>query len=88
MSEQKKKGRPQGSKTQERPVVDETPTRCIVCHSTDRTPYDNSKEIILEGDGVWTDGKPYNGVLLRHTKCTHCGQSRTDRKPLFTPRNK
>lgn len=78
-----KKGRPQGAKTADRPVVDTVETRCSSCGSTERTPYHDKREVI--GDGVAPDGKPYSAVTLRPTKCVTCGQHRIDRTYRYVP---
>lgn len=74
-----KKGRPTGTLTAERDVVDVIPSRCHRCGSTERTHYHDVKRII--GNGTDPEGKPYTAVILRPTKCLNpnCGQHRIDR---------
>ncbi len=64
-----------------RPVpkqVHDIATRCIIpeCASTDREPYYATIE--REIPGVDENGQHYTHIIWRRTKCSKCGQSRTD----------
>ena len=74
--EQRKPGRPLGSKTQDVPHVEAILTRCRDCGSTERAEYTNYRE--HAGDGVTTDGRPFTHTVWRDTKCLSCGQRRCD----------
>ena len=78
MSTGKKTGRPAGSKTRDRVVVDVRVSQCPKCHSTERTPYPDTPTR-LDGEGTTPEGRPYTAVILRRTTCTNCGQHRVDR---------
>jgi hypothetical protein len=60
-----------------KPVVDGALTRCPTCGSTDRTGYANRRE--LRHEGTTPDGRPYNLVVWRDTRCAACLQLRCDR---------
>lgn len=74
-----KKGRPSGTPTADRDLVDVPPSRCARCGCTERATYNHYTRI--EGNGVAPDGRPYTAVILRPTKCLNpdCGQHRNDR---------
>ena len=74
----KKTGRPLGSKTPDRDIVDVQVSRCKRCGSTDRKPYTSKVELV--GNGI-ANGQPYTSVIVRHTQCANpdCGQHRVDR---------
>lgn len=73
----KGRGRPKGSKTDPGPITEVPKSRCIKCQSTEREEYTNPKT--LEHCGIAPDGKPYNFVSWKHTKCLKCGQRRVDK---------
>ena len=73
-----KPGRPKGSKTRDRVVVDVRVSHCPICHSTERAEYIDAPQRI-DGDGISPEGRPYTAVLLRRTSCLNCGQYRVDR---------
>lgn len=59
------------------PVVAGDPTRCPSCGSTEREPYNNTRE--HDFAGLDDHGRPYTHVVWRRTRCRACGQSRDDR---------
>lgn len=59
------------------PVAASVKSRCPKCDSTDREAYHNVKE--LPSRGKTADGRNYNLVVWRRTKCKNCGQMRIDR---------
>ena len=66
-------GRPPGSSTKERPVVDHTPSPCPHCGATAKpTNLHNRRRI--EGSGTTPDGRPYGAVELRNANCGDCGR--------------
>lgn len=73
-----KPGRPKGSKTRDRVVVDVRVSHCPTCQSTERAEYSDAPQRI-DGDGISPEGRPYTAVLLRRTSCLNCGQYRVDR---------
>ena len=77
MSTGKKTGRPVGSKTRDRVVVDVRVSQCPMCDSTERKHYRDPRRV--DGDGITPDGRPYTAVILRPTTCANCGQHRVDR---------
>lgn len=74
-----KTGRPKGTQTADRDLVDVPASRCARCGSTDRATYNDCKRI--PGQGNDPSGQPYTAVILRPTKCLNpnCGQHRVDR---------
>lgn len=52
-------------------------SKCPKCESTRRTPYNNTKAIPSAGNHP--DFGRYTHIVIRHTKCLKCGQSRVDR---------
>ena len=70
------KGRPPGSENRQYDQVDAAVTRCRKCGGTDRTPYEQTRE--LEQAGTRDDG-PYTHIVWRRTQCKACGQWRVDR---------
>lgn len=79
----KPKGRPAGSKTQQRPHATAEPSRCPKCDSTKRKAYKGSPRVLEQGGML--DGKPYTHVVWRRTACADCGQARVDKS--FENRN-
>jgi len=78
-----KAGRPRGSSSFERDLVDAPVSRCARCGSTERLDYRNVETI--HGEGRDPQGRPYTAVELRPTKCISCGQSRIDRTWIYCP---
>lgn len=76
------RGRPQGSRTKQKPLADAEKSRCPRCHSTERERYFGTHEVDASG---LIDGKPYNKVIFRRTACASCGQHRSDRSFEFDP---
>lgn len=72
---QGRRGRPPGPAGPPPEQVESVLTRCKNCGSTDRTRYENVRE--MEIGGV-NDAGPYTHVVWRPTKCTNCGQARVD----------
>lgn len=70
------KGRPPGSPNV-KTVVDVPASRCPICNSTERSDYlDRTGQEI---EGLDSDGKPYDLIVRRRTRCLGCGQLRIDR---------
>ena len=67
-------GRPQGSKTQERPAVVFLPPHCPTCQSTRRSPFRDGP-VADDRIEVEIGGRRYNRELWRNTSCLDCGQS-------------
>lgn len=79
----KKTGRPPGSTTEKKQESVGILTRCKKCQSTERTKYEKPRTSQICGfDG---DGKPYNQVTWRNTRCTNCGQARIDKAFEYVP---
>ncbi len=78
-TKQRKTGRPPGTPTADRDVVDVPPSRCARCGCTERADYHEIKRIT--GCGNDPSGNPYTAVILRPTRCLNpkCGQHRIDR---------
>ena len=79
MSNNKKRGRPKGSKnvSQTGEVV---PSRCK-CGSSRRTPYSNVQFRDYSGSGL-----DFVGIYYRSCKCLDCGQARRDREMVYPAR--
>lgn len=73
------KGRPKGSESREYDVAVGSPTRCRACGSTDRAPYLPNPTIVNSSGISPVDGKPYDRIVIRRTKCLGCGQHRLDK---------
>lgn len=73
---QKRRGRPKGSTNASRDVVAVLPSHCRQCGSTDREAY-IGKPIVREITGT-VEGRPYNKITWRRTRCANCGQARVD----------
>ncbi len=69
-------GRPRGSKTIEREQSIVEASRCPRCQSTEREKY-VGEPFRTHLRGV-RDGKPYNVIIRRRTRCKSCGQARFD----------
>ncbi len=68
-------GRPKGKN--DKPAVQTVePSRCPSCNSTERGHYFG--RTVQEHKGI-DDGKPYDRIVRRRTKCAQCGQIRIDR---------
>ncbi len=72
-TEVRKRGRPKGSKTQEKPVVKAATPRCPACKSTERTRFTNT--VTHEYAGIDTQGHPCTHVVWRTCVCEGCGQA-------------
>lgn len=72
----KKRGRPAGSKTKTRSQSIGELTRCGKCQSTKRSAYKGHPHI-EKITGV-RNGKPFNRIVRRVTKCLDCDQHRFD----------
>lgn len=57
-------------------IVDVSASCCPKCGSSEREPYHNVKTRHIEG---FLNGKPFNRVSWKRTKCTVCNQQRIDR---------
>lgn len=73
----KKRGRKKGQQTEKADQVPFVPTRCRRCDSTERTPYIGTP-VVTNYEGVAPDGKKYNRVVRKRTRCKVCGQLRFD----------
>lgn len=69
-------GRPKGAKTEQREQAIAELSRCRRCQSTDREAY-TGQPFTQRLSGT-RDGKPYNRVVRRRTRCRNCGQARFD----------
>jgi len=78
------KGRPKGAKNCKRKLTTSLPAACPVCNSTRRQPYKDGivAEYYMTGE---IDGRPYNRVIWRRTRCLDCDQNLTVREYLFEP---
>ena len=79
-----KRGRPEGAKTADRPVIDITPTPCRHCQAITQPTNLNNKHRI-EGSGRTADGRQYGAVILRSGNCGACGLPVTAREYEFLP---
>ena len=68
-------GRPQGARNQQHDRVHVEVSRCRKCNSTERSPYTHKTTKAVSGE---RDGKPFNRIVWRRTKCLACGQARID----------
>lgn len=77
-------GRPKGSRTADRPIVDVTPTPCPHCQGIAKpTNLHNVRQIT--GSGRTPDGRQYGAVTIRNGNCGSCGLPITVREYEFTP---
>lgn len=58
------------------PEVEVIPSACPKCGSTKRTGYNAVKE--REISGTTRDGRKYQRIQWKRTKCSDCGQNRVD----------
>lgn len=79
------KGRPKGATTKRPPQSEAPASRCIKCHSTERSAYFNHREVKVAGLNAQT-GEPYTSIVIRRTKCLCCGQHRDDRQFRYEPK--
>lgn len=73
-------------KREPRPEVVVAPSACPNCGSTERDGYAGTKARKLSG--VLDDGRKYQTVVWKPTKCRGCGQNRTDVYHLDRPYKK
>ena len=73
-----KRGRPTGSKTQTPDFADVLPSRCKRCGSTERDPY-FGPVVSQRYNGTDPQGRHYNLIVRRRTRCKACRQLRIDR---------
>lgn len=73
-----KKGRPRGSVTKKKAEVVGTLTRCPHCDSTERVPYFGTRSMEYFGTDP-SNGKKYNQITWRRTKCKACNRARIDK---------
>ncbi len=71
------KGRPGGSENRQYDHVDASGTRWRKCGSTERTHYEQTREIAQAG--TTSKGLQFTHVTWRRTCCKACGQWRIDR---------
>lgn len=79
----RKPGRPAGSKTADRDHQVVVESRCQKCGSTNREKYTGT--VVLQGDGVAPDQKPYSERLIAKTRCLDCGQARVVSRYKYVP---
>ena len=72
-----RQGRPKGTKNITE-LADVKPSRCTMCGSSRRTPYENTDYRDYDGAGL-----EYIGMYYRSCKCVDCGQARRDREPVY-----
>jgi hypothetical protein len=65
-----------------KPIVEQPKSRCSKCQSTERTGYTHTETKRITG---MHNGQPYNRVVWRSCKCTHCGQHRQDKSYEMVP---
>ena len=76
MSNKKTPGRPEGSKTQDLPTSEVVKSVCKSCGSTKREKYFGTPiEFDISGE---RNGRPYNKLIRKRTRCADCGQQRLD----------
>lgn len=78
------RGRPQGARNAERVYAVSLPAACPTCGSTRREPYQTGPVYEHFCDGV-IDGRKYNRLVWRRTRCEDCGQNLTIREYLYEP---
>lgn len=69
-------GRPPGTPNKDYDEVVATPTACLRCDSTERSPYYDRQELDYAGEH---DGRPFNRIVWRACSCLQCGQHRRDK---------
>jgi hypothetical protein len=77
-------GRPKGCRTADRAIVISLPPACPSCGSTRREPYRDGVAHEQRQKGE-VDGRPYNRIVWRRTRCLDCGQMLTVREFLYEP---
>lgn len=82
----KKRGRPKGSKTKDKPTVLVHPTRCPSCDCTDTRVVAGSAPQVMSVHGVLEGGIRYTSVVWRNKSCDGCGQYFRERSYQFDPR--
>ena len=72
MSDKRRRGRPQGSKSSPHAVVDVTPPLCPHCGQTTQRQV---IRIIRQGqhDGQAPNGQPRSHIIWRRVRCGECG---------------
>jgi ribosomal protein S27AE len=60
------------------PIVELKKSSCTKCGSTEHTGYHNTRNPLM-AKGITPDGRKYNCVIYRRTRCSNCGQSRIDK---------
>lgn len=74
---------PTAAKRVARPEVNVAPSACPSCGSTEREGYAGTKARKLSGE--LPDGRRYQTVIWKPTKCRGCGQNRVDVYHLDRP---
>jgi len=79
-------GRPRGSATaRDVPVVEVQPaSKCTRCGSPHRAEYEHRN--VQKYSAALRDGRQYDEIIRRRTKCEDCGQARIDREYRFRGR--
>jgi hypothetical protein len=75
-------GRPKGSGNVKE-TVQVVPSRCAACGSTRRSGY--LDKTVQQFSGIAPDGKPFNRIVRRRTRCLDCDQLRIDRSLEYEP---
>jgi len=86
MTKKKKTGRPRGSRNKKVEVVDTESTSCPSCGSNKRAAYWG--KIKRELSGTAPDGRIFEAITYRRTKCEQCGQHRVDREFSFKSKSR
>lgn len=81
MTKRKNTGRPRGSRNKDVAVVDTEATSCPSCGSSNRAPYWGKMRRELSGTTV--DGRIFEAITYRRTRCQDCDQHRVDREFSF-----
>ena len=85
-TEKRSVGRPVGSKSGDLVWIDVQTARCPKCQSTDRDWY--GAVTIQEYEGADPQGRPFNRIIKRRTRCANCGQIRIERTYELTSKSK
>tara|TARA_R100000808_G_C2086801_1_gene108669 strand:- start:65 stop:397 length:333 start_codon:yes stop_codon:yes gene_type:complete len=83
MPKRKKTGRPKGAKNKDVLIVDTEATSCPTCGSSNRAAYWGKMRRDLSG--TTPDGRIFEAITYRRTRCGDCGQHRVDREFSFAP---
>jgi len=75
------RGRPKGSRNV-KTTAEVVPSRCPECGSTQRAGY--LDKVVQKMAGT-ADGKPFNRIVRRRTRCLDCGHPRIDRSFEYVP---